>query len=261
MLDLASRLGYAAVAYTVTLPAAQIGDVQAQRSAIRPCSARPRQGAPASAGRSGPMFRALGESLNVPEEQNGAVLQLRRVTLTVADAAQLAVANQAARLRPGFDLVAIRPTSEEAFLLTCERGECDLISLQMDEKIPFMLRRKDVLAFLQRGGFFEVEFAPALRDAGRRRFLFANVRQLLEATRGGKGVFFSSAAADAMELRSPHDLANFASVLGFRGGRSLRCVSDVPLAALQRGALRRGFAQPVASKPRGGAEEDVDMAG
>mmetsp|Transcript_70912 Transcript_70912/g.197032 ORF Transcript_70912/g.197032 Transcript_70912/m.197032 type:complete len:276 (-) Transcript_70912:57-884(-) len=238
MVEMAFRFGYAGVAHSVTLSGPQLGQLQAQRSAISPCKLP--EGA---AIRSGPLFDSLGASLNLPSDQTGAVLQLRRLTLVTADLAQLTVANQAARLRPGFDLIAVRPTTEEVFSACCERGDCDVISLKMDEKLPFPLRRKDVMTFTRRGGFFEVEFAPALRDAGRRRYVFANMELLVGATRGGQNVFLSSAANDAMEMRSPHDLANFGAVLGLRGARSLQSVSDVPLRVLQRGALRRGCTQ------------------
>mmetsp|Transcript_72948 Transcript_72948/g.237139 ORF Transcript_72948/g.237139 Transcript_72948/m.237139 type:complete len:127 (-) Transcript_72948:356-736(-) len=121
-----------------------------------------------------------------------------------------------------------------------------------------MLKRKDVDVLLKRGCIFEVELAPALRDAGRRRMLLANVEQLFHHTRG-RHVLLSSGAADAMEMRSPHDLANFAAVLGVRGALGLKSVSELPYRALQHRAMRRGCAQ-VVPKPVGVAdEEDVEM--
>ncbi|CAE8633535.1 unnamed protein product [Polarella glacialis] len=100
------------------------------------------------------------------------------------------------------------------------------------------MRRKDILSFLSRGGFFELELAPAIRDAGRRRALLTNAEQLLHVTRG-RNVLLSSAALDPLEMRSPHDMANFAAVLGLRGALGRQSVSEVPFRALQRGALRR----------------------
>eukprot|EP00913_Durusdinium_trenchii_P012467 g11703.t1 len=96
--------------------------------------------------------------------------------------------------------------------------------------------RKDLLAFTSRGGLIEIELGPALRDAGRRRAMLTNVEFVLHATRG-RHVIMSSAALDPMEMRSPHDLANFASVMGVKGG--LCCVSEAPYRALQRNVLRR----------------------
>merc|ERR1712070_651286 len=125
-----------------------------------------------------------------------------------------------------------------AFLSACVECECDIISLPLEEKIAWPLRRKDVQAFVKRGGFFEIEFAPALRDPANRRHVIGNVGQLLHVTRG-KSVLLSSASVDPMELRSPADLANFGAVLGLRGDLARRSISEAPLQALQHAVMRR----------------------
>lgn len=91
------------------------------------------------------------------------------------------------------------------------QGVCDLISLDLDEKLPFPLRGKDLLAFTsgfsgllascaqvaevslslggpdrcdQQGATPRIQFAPALRDAGRRKTMLGNVSILLHSMRG-----------------------------------------------------------------------------
>jgi len=136
----------------------------------------------------------------------------------------------------------VRPLRDDVFQAACETCDCDIISLALGEKLNFSLRRVNVLQFLQRGGCFEIEFAGALKDATKKRFLFANTGQLLHATRG-KGILLSSAAKEPMEMRSPHDLANFAAVLGLRGTLAFDSITTVPYNALQRGVMRHGCAQ------------------
>ena len=51
---------------------------------------------------------------------------------------------------------------------------------------------------------------------------------------------FSSGAVEPLEMRSPHDLANFAEVLGVK---SRDCVAQAPYRALQGNLLRRGSPQ------------------
>ncbi|CAK8995065.1 Ribonuclease P protein subunit p30 (RNaseP protein p30) (RNase P subunit 2) [Durusdinium trenchii] len=183
----------------------------------------------------GPLWKSLADDLCLPEKPSGLLL-LRRLTLVCSDMGQVAMGSKAAALRPIYHLVALRPTSEEAFRMACEKGVCDILSLELDDKLPFQLRGKDLLAFTSRGGLIEIELGPALRDAGRRRAMLTNVEFVLHATRG-RHVIMSSAALDPMEMRSPHDLANFASVMGVKGG--LCCVSEAPYRALQRNVLRR----------------------
>jgi len=172
------------------------------------------------------------------------LLQLRRLTLAVTTSTQLSVASRALQLQPSYHLIALRPLSEEVLQQACEKGDFDVISLPLEERLPFPLRGKDIAPFLSRGGFFEIELAPALRDSGQRRTVLQNVGPLLHATRG-KNVFVSSGAAEPMEMRSPRDLANFATVAGLRGPLALQSVTDVPYRLLQRAALRRGHTQAV----------------
>ncbi|CAJ1362579.1 unnamed protein product [Effrenium voratum] len=197
------------------------------------------------------VFLVCVPSLNWPLpwrlEKSPALLQLRRLTLVCSEVAQVSAAEKANTLRPWYHLLAVRPTTEEAFRAACEKGVCDIISL-LDEKLPFPMRRKDLLSFTSRGGLFELELGPALRDAGRRRALLANAELLVHALRG-RHVIFSSGAQDPMEMRCPQDLANFAGVLGLRTGHM--SVSEVPYRALQRGVMRRGASQVLAL--------DVDM--
>mmetsp|Transcript_130287 Transcript_130287/g.353553 ORF Transcript_130287/g.353553 Transcript_130287/m.353553 type:complete len:274 (-) Transcript_130287:6-827(-) len=253
--DLALRFEYAGIAHNVTLSGAQVLSVQAHKCPVAPCRL------PGQSERGGPLRGSLAAELGMGAE-HGTLLQLRRLTLVVSDAAQLQAVSRAAQLRPPYDLLAVRPLTEESFQLACERGECDLISLRLDERLPFPLRRATVASFLSRGGFFEIEFAPALRDPGRRRQLIAGAEQLLHATRG-KNIIITSGARDPMEMRSPHDLANFAAVLGLRGELALRSVADAPRRALQRAALRRGWAQPAPGPEPGalgGEPADAEMA-
>eukprot|EP00747_Dinoflagellata_sp_TGD_P185683 gnl/TRDRNA2_/TRDRNA2_42340_c0_seq1.p1 gnl/TRDRNA2_/TRDRNA2_42340_c0~~gnl/TRDRNA2_/TRDRNA2_42340_c0_seq1.p1 ORF type:complete len:279 (+),score=45.99 gnl/TRDRNA2_/TRDRNA2_42340_c0_seq1:122-958(+) len=256
LVDLALRFGYAGVAHNVTVSEGQILDLPRHRCPINACKL------PASAStRSGPL-RPRGMDMGVGGcEGGGGFLQLRRLTAVVADQGQVGAVSQAApKLRQAYELIAMRPVSEEAWLCAAEQGDCDILSLALDERMLFPLKRPPVLAFLKRGGIFEVEFAPALRDVSSRRALFSNVEQLLHATRG-HGVMLSSAARDAIEMRSPHDLANFAAVLGLRGALAAKSLADVPYQALQHGALRRGCAQTIQSASKPPVDKDHEMGG
>lgn len=60
---------------------------------------------------------------------------------------------------------------------------------------------------LERGIHFEFSYAPAIRDATSRRYLFSNVLALIRLTRG-RNLVLSSAATKEMELRAPWDTIN-----------------------------------------------------
>lgn len=249
MADQALRFGFSGIAYNLIL---SVGSARPQELLSQRKSMAPRAVLQKAKGKqssfNGPFRHSLAESLGF--QQPGPLLQLRRVTLLVADGAQLSVANQVARRRSpdGFDLVAFRPTTDEAWQLICEGGECDFVSFCLEERLPFPLRQKEVTTFVKRGGLFEVEFAHALRDTTKRRALIVNVEQLVHRTRS-KHILFTSGANDALEMRSPHDLANFAAVLGLRGSLARESLADVPRRALQRAAFARGSGVQVVRSP------------
>lgn len=254
LVELALRFGFAGIAHTVTIQGAQLAASKMNPCPISPCRL------PASSERCGPLSRSLASDLGLGEGHD-VILQLRRLTVVVSDSTQLAAVGQMKRTGDGYHLIAVRPVTGDAFDLACERGECDVISLALDEKLPFILRQKSIHTFLARDGYFEIEFAPALRDGSRRRCLLANAEQLLHATRG-KNVFISSAARDPMEMRSPNDLQNFAAVAGMRGALARQGVGAVPYRALQRNALRRGGCVKIMDMPAADVEmEDKEPAG
>eukprot|EP00435_Cladocopium_sp_Y103_P017571 s829_g4.t1 len=208
---------------------------------------------PSSSASRGPLWKSVAEDLCLTDKASvGAVLLLRRLTLVCSDLAHVATANKASALRPAYHLVALRPTNDETFRAACEKGMCDIISLQLDDKLAFSLRGKDITAFTSRGGCFEIELGPAIRDAGGRKQMLNNVEILLHATRG-RHVILTSGALDPIEMRSPQDIANFAGVIGVKGG--FQCVSEAPYRALHRNLLRRGSCQVISA-----ADEEMPQA-
>eukprot|EP00435_Cladocopium_sp_Y103_P010876 s829_g2.t2 len=74
-----------------------------------------------------------------------------------------------------------------------------------------------------------------------------------EEERKEEHVILTSGALDPIEMRSPQDIANFAGVIGVKGG--FQCVSEAPYCALQRNLLRRGSCQVISA-----ADEEMPQA-
>ncbi|PRW21018.1 ribonuclease P complex subunit [Chlorella sorokiniana] len=142
------------------------------------------------------------------------VRQLTRINIPADDpaVAQAACASAIAR---GYDLVAVQPQTERLFQLACASLECDLISVDLSRRLPYRFKPALVKAALARGLHFEICFAPALREAGARRQLFANALALARETRG-RGLVISSGARSYMELRGPLDVINLATLSSSR---------------------------------------------
>jgi hypothetical protein len=90
--------------------------------------------------------------------------------------------------------------------------------------MPFTLTADAVKRVLGAGCVFELEYAPAIRDATARRYFIANAAALLRLTRG-RGVLLSSGAAHALELRGPHDAAALAALAGLGSEAALAAMS------------------------------------
>jgi ribonuclease P/MRP protein subunit RPP1 len=75
----------------------------------------------------------------------------------------------------------------------CSSLDVEIISLELWQRLPFKLKPAVLKAALSRGVFFEVCYAPALREPSARRHLFANAQALVRATRG-RNIIVSSGA-------------------------------------------------------------------
>ena len=168
------------------------------------------------------------------------VTMLTRLTLTISDPSQN---HRLASLQSTYDIIALRPTEEKSFTLACTSLECDLISLDLSQRIPFILRFKTVSAALKRGIRFEICYSPGLtRGSEARRNLISGATALIRATRG-RGLILSSEARGATGCRAPWDIINLAAVWSLGQDRAKEAVCEeaakvVRLAQMKRQSYR-----------------------
>ena len=168
------------------------------------------------------------------------VTLLSRLTLTISDTSQN---HRLSSLQSQYNLLALRPTNDKSFQLCCSSLECDLISLDLSQRLPFILKFKTVSAAMQRGIRFEICYSPGI-DGGTdaKRNVISGATSLIRATRG-KGIILSSEARSALSLRGPHDVMNLAQVWGLGQERGKEGICEdaarvVKLAELKRDTYR-----------------------
>lgn len=137
-----------------------------------------------------------------------------------------------------FDIVAVRPTNDKIFQQACTQMEhVDIISLDIEEKIPFKIKYSMVGAAIERGIFIELSYAPAIRSASLRRNVLSNSVNLVKYCKA-KGIILTSNGEHFMELRCPKDIINLASMFGLKGSQANDSISqrcrDVVLHAYAR---------------------------
>ena len=168
------------------------------------------------------------------------VTLLTRLTLTISDTSQN---HRLSTLSSSYDLLALRPTNEKSFQLCCGSLDCDIISIDFSQRLPFILKFKTVSSAVQRGVRFEICYSPGIVDGtDARRNVISGATSLIRATRG-RGIIISSEAKTALGLRAPYDVMNLLQVWGLGQERGKEAVCEeanrvVGLAQLRRETYR-----------------------
>eukprot|EP00112_Aurelia_sp_Birch-Aquarium-sp1_P026067 Seg900.8 transcript_id=Seg900.8/GoldUCD/mRNA.D3Y31 product="putative ribonuclease P protein subunit 3" protein_id=Seg900.8/GoldUCD/D3Y31 len=137
-----------------------------------------------------------------------------------------------------FDLIAIRPANEKLFQQACLSLEhADILSMDLDSKIPFRMKHNTLGAAVERGVYLEVSYASAIRSTSLRQNVLANGISLVKRSKG-RGVIISSNAENFMEIRGPNDVSNLGVMFGLKEAKSKLAISknchDVILHAYSR---------------------------
>ena len=177
---------------------------------------------------------------------------LTRLNLTISDATQNHRVNS---LIPHYNLLALRPTNEKSFQLCCTSLECDIISLPLHERLPFLLKFKTISAAFQRGIRFEICYSPGIGGSSdARRNLISGAASLIRATRG-RGIVISSEARNALGVRGPWDVVNLAQVWGLGQERGKEAVCEEAGKVVKLAGLKRTSFRGVVDVVDGGAED------
>jgi ribonuclease P/MRP protein subunit RPP1 len=192
-------------------------------------------------------------NITVPKSMN----LLTRITFIISDPSQN---HRLSSLQTVYNIVALRPTNEKALGLCCQSLECDLISLDLSVRLPFILKFKAMAAALQRGIRFEICYAGGVLGGGTeaRRNLISGATALIRATRG-RGIIISSEAKSALGLRGPWDLVNLAAVWGLSQERGKEAVCEETRKVVQLARLKRESFRGVVDVVFGGVNSKQDQ--
>lgn len=201
----------------------------------------------------------------IPAKQSfpvpGKTTLLRRCTLHVSDPS---LNHRLPALASTYDILALRPTTEKAFLAACTTlTEHSLISLDLTQRFPFHFRPKPFMTAINRGIRFEICYAQStMGDATARRNFISGVLGILRATRG-RGIVVSSEAGSILGARAPADVVNLLSVWGMGRERALEGLGVNPRAVVVNEGLKRSGFRGVLDVIDGGEmatiQKDVEM--
>lgn len=162
-----------------------------------------------------------------------------RLTVELGSKTQIHSLNPSNEALEPYDLIAIEPCSEPLFKWCCEECEiADIISLDLSQKLPFVLKNGPVQHAIKRGLFFEIRYGAALRDQTARRHVISNARELVRVTKG-KNLLISSEANQALDYRGPYDVVNLGILFGLKSSEGWACVSTNCQDALSHASTRK----------------------
>ncbi len=183
-----------------------------------------------------PVSSDLRSSRKSGDSQITGLTLLNRLTVVISNVAQIPILNQIEAARLGYEVIAVRPLNESVLKAICEKGQCDLISLDLTTQILSPGVKNSIKSAIGRGVGIEIELAPFLRDNSSRPIFISQCRQHLSSF--GSGVFLSSGAKNLLELRSPSDLDNFGTAVF-----GLKSKSSKEATECFRRALKRNMTQ------------------
>ncbi|GLI66834.1 hypothetical protein VaNZ11_010790 [Volvox africanus] len=164
--------------------------------------------------------------------------QLKRLNFIAADVVQTSQLVSSRDILRSYDIVSISTTNERVLHQACTYLPVDVISLELWQNMcRFKPRADSIQAALKRGIYFEICYAPALRDPSARRSLFCNAQMLVRLTRG-RNILISSSARSASEVRSPLEVVHMATMFGMTLKQAQDAVSLAPRAVLANAAAR-----------------------
>ncbi|KAJ1614227.1 hypothetical protein OIY81_589 [Cryptosporidium canis] len=166
-----------------------------------------------------------------------------------------------------YDLVAVRPTTQNALNSAFSSVECDIISIDLSSspRLPFILKRSQVNLAISRGIFFELDISQCLLNKGNsRRNFFSN---LLTLTRHipHKNIIITCNPSFPLDIKTPMDLSNICHVLlSLDFDRKVKLnsfdfINNNAMKALAKGTNRRSFASVILIKKDDQPDHEMEI--
>lgn len=156
-----------------------------------------------------------------------------------------------------YDLLALRPLDEKTLQQACTTLDCDIVSLDLSQRLGFHPRFAVLAEAHRRGAALEISYAASLvGDANARRNTIANCVSLVRASRS-RGLVVSSGAAKAGACRAPWDVVNLFAVWGMKQEVAFEAVSKDARSVVVRSGLKRSSWRGVVDIIHGGEGAEV----
>ena len=182
--------------------------------------------------------------------KNKAPVILTRLTLTFTNNDFLPIFNNSKTVEK-YDLLALCPTSAIALQnLLKSNFRADIITFDPEAGLDRSANtksgsdsvvrwtRKLYMECADKYMYFELPYAPAIRDSTTRRRIIRQAH-IYHAVGKSKNVIMTSSAGHVLELRGPHDVANLGNLFGLNEKQGKFAVSNMGVRVVQSSAGRK----------------------
>ncbi|XP_037959861.1 ribonuclease P protein subunit p30 [Teleopsis dalmanni] len=138
---------------------------------------------------------------------------LQRITIIYSESSVAHAMSISSNIKM-YDIIAGQPKTDAALTHCCANFTGELITFDIENGAKLLVNHKSYSIACNRGKFFELKYAPAIRDSNVRKDLI-KIAHNYRLRDKPKNVIISSGANNAFEVRSPYDIANLSLIFGF----------------------------------------------
>lgn len=156
--------------------------------------------------------------------ENSKLKILQRITIEFSDSSISHKMNQSNNLKR-YDIIAVIPTSLGAFQFACSTMDADMITFIPEIRLPFKTSRKLYRQAVDRGLFFEIMYAPTIKDSTAKKNIISTAHTY-HAIGKSKNIVLTSSVENHIHLRGVHDVINMGFIFGLNRNMSLESIRD-----------------------------------
>lgn len=162
---------------------------------------------------------------------------LQRITIEFSDSSIAHRMTQSENLKK-YDIIAVVPKTLQAFQYACGTMDIDIISFEPLTRSSFKVTRKLYRQAVDRGLFFELMYAPCIKDPTAMKNIISTSHNY-HAVGKSKNIIITSSTENPMYLRDVHDVVNLGFLFGLNNNQSLEVIRNNPRKIILKAEGRR----------------------
>lgn len=165
-----------------------------------------------------------------------------RLTILINDPSK---GQSLAKITPHYDIISALPISEKAVLVATQHLEIDILTFDYSNKLPMILKHKNICSCIKRGIKIEINYSNAIKDINSRRFFIQNLRNVIRSSRN-RGIIISSGAQSPLECRNVLAINGLLKMCGLKKPATELMGNECGSILLQGRLRRKSYKQVIA---------------